>query len=348
MDAMSVLGPVPAADLGTTAIHEHLFIDTSSYWIRQFGRPKPEAVLGDERLAVTELAHFTAAGGHTLVDITPIGIGRNPEACRRVAQATGLNIVVATGYYTHFFHPTELYEQTIDQIAAGMLAEIRDGIGTTGIRPGILKVATFLEIAPTEEKALRAAARTQHASGYPIYYITRTLFARKRATKDSAKPSRIITVEDAPEALPVAASRVLRTSPQSRQAFHQLTEPVSSARAEKLAKLIARVLGAGKTGVNANKVLGLVGGLNTKKKCGAPFRVYVESRGPEYSYDTTEIEVLYPQVRNEQMEQACLPPRESSAHERRLLSHDSSDRPTVRRLKVSFYRAQRALYADVF
>ena len=169
---MTVLGPVPASALGTTAIHEHLFIDTSSYWIRQFGRPKPEAVLDDEALAVAELAHFSAAGGRTLVDITPIGIGRNPEACRRVAQATGLHIVVATGYYTHFFHPPELYEQSVDQIAAGMLAEIRDGIGTTGIRPGILKVATFLEIAPTEEKALRAAVRAQHASGYPIYTHT--------------------------------------------------------------------------------------------------------------------------------------------------------------------------------
>jgi phosphotriesterase-related protein len=172
MDAITVLGPVPAADLGTTAIHEHLFVDTSSYWIRQFGRPKPEAVLDDEALAVAELAHFTAAGGHTLVDITPIGIGRNPEACRRIAQATGLNIVVATGYYTHFFHPPELYEQTIDQIAVGMLAEIRHGIGATGIKPGILKVATFLEITPTEEKVLRAAARVQHVSGYPIYTHT--------------------------------------------------------------------------------------------------------------------------------------------------------------------------------
>jgi phosphotriesterase-related protein len=169
---MTVLGPVPASDLGTTAIHEHLFIDTSSYWIRQFGRPKPEAVLDDEALAVAELTHFTAAGGRTLVDITPIGIGRNPEACRRVAQATGLNIVVAAGYYTHFFHPPELYDQTIDQIAAGMLAEIRDGIGATGIRPGLLKVATFLEIAPTEEKALRAAARAQRASAYLIYTHT--------------------------------------------------------------------------------------------------------------------------------------------------------------------------------
>lgn len=172
MNAMTVLGAVPADQLGTVAIHEHLFIDTSSYWIRQFGRPKPEAVLGDEALAIDEVAYFAAAGGRTLVDITPIGIGRNPEACRRVALASGLNIVVATGYYTHFFHPAELYEQTVDQIAAGMLAEIRDGIGATGIRPGILKVATFLEIAPTEEKALRAAARAQQASGYPIYTHT--------------------------------------------------------------------------------------------------------------------------------------------------------------------------------
>jgi phosphotriesterase-related protein len=172
MHAMTVLGLVPVADLGTTAIHEHLFIDTSSYWIRQFGRSKPEAVLDDEELAVAELAHFTAAGGRTLVDITPIGIGRNPEACRRVAQVSGLNIVVATGYYTHFFHPPELYEQTIDQIAAGMLAEIYDGIGATGIRPGMIKAATFLEIAPTEEKVLRAATRAQRASGYSIYTHT--------------------------------------------------------------------------------------------------------------------------------------------------------------------------------
>jgi phosphotriesterase-related protein len=172
MHAMTVLGPVAVADLGRTAIHEHLFVDTSSYWIRQFGRPKPEAVLDDENLAVAELAHFTAAGGRTLVDITPIGIGRNPAACRRVAQATGLNIVVATGYYTHFFHPPELYEQTIDQIAAGILAEIHEGIGATGIRPGVIKAATFLEIAPTEAKVLRAAARAQCASGYAIYTHT--------------------------------------------------------------------------------------------------------------------------------------------------------------------------------
>jgi phosphotriesterase-related protein len=172
MDAMTVLGPVPVENLGITAVHEHLFIDTSSYWIRQFGRPKPEAVLDDETLAAAELAYFTAAGGRSLVDITPIGIGRNPEACRRVAHATGLNIVVATGYYTHFFHPPELYEQTVDQIAAGMLSEIRDGIGATGIRPGLIKVATFLEIAPTEDKVLRAAAQAQRASGYPIYTHT--------------------------------------------------------------------------------------------------------------------------------------------------------------------------------
>jgi len=108
-------------------------------------------------------------------------------------------------------------------------------------RPDLLEAAAAIALEKTER------------SGNT--YLTRTLFERKRATKDSAKPSRIITVEDAPEALPVPASRVLRTSPQSRQAFYRLTEPVSTVKAEKLSKLIARVLGADKTGVNANEFI---------------------------------------------------------------------------------------------
>jgi hypothetical protein len=172
---------------------------------------------------------------------------------------------------------------------------IRDDESTTGVlmllptedKPEVPNRRVWCYYDPERPDLLdtAAAAALEKVQRSGNTYITRTLFARKRATKDSAKPSRIITVEDAPEALPVAASRVLRTSPQSRQAFYQLTEPVSTAKAEKLSKLIARVLGADKTGVNANKVLRLVGGLNTKKKCGAPFRVVVESRGPEYTYD---------------------------------------------------------------
>lgn len=125
----------------------------------------------------------------------------------------------------------------------------------------------------------------EYAETFGNVYLTRTLHEHKRATKESAKPSRIIAVEDAPEVLPVAASRVLRTSPGSRQAFYRLVEPVSTKQAEKLSKLIARVLGADRSGTNANKVLRLVGGLNTKKKYGAPHLVHVESRERDYTYD---------------------------------------------------------------
>jgi len=171
----------------------------------------------------------------------------------------------------------------------------RDDTAPTGIRflipsedaPDTPNEREWCYYDPERPDLLDRAAQValQKVEKYGNVYLTRTLFARKRATKDSAKPSRIITVEDAPEVLPIPASRVLRTSPQSRQAFYKLTEPVSTAKAEKLSKLIARVLKADKTGVNANKVLRLVGGLNTKKKCGAPFRVHVESRGSDYTYD---------------------------------------------------------------
>ena len=42
---------------------------------------------------------FKEAGGKTLVEQTPINVGRNPAGLVRVAQATGANIIMGTAYY---------------------------------------------------------------------------------------------------------------------------------------------------------------------------------------------------------------------------------------------------------
>ena len=172
---------------------------------------------------------------------------------------------------------------------------IRDDATSTGIqmlipteeRPDIPNGRVWCYYDPERPDLLDRAAEValEKAERSGNVYLTRTLFDRKRATKDSAKPSRIIAVEDAPPILPIPASRVIRTSPGSRQAVYRLVEPVSGARAERLARLIARVVRADRTGTNSNKVLRLVGGLNTKGKYGTPYHVHVESRGPEYTYD---------------------------------------------------------------
>ncbi len=173
-------------------------------------------------------------------------------------------------------------------------AGIRDDSAPTGIQmllpsddsPAIPNARTWHYHDPERPDLLDAAAEAalQKADTHGNVYITRTLFDRKRATKDMAKTSRIIAIEDAPADLPLPASRVLRTSPESRQSFYRLTESVSTTKAEKLSRLIARAMKADKSGVNANKVLRLCGGYNTKAKCGDPFLVHVESRARDYSY----------------------------------------------------------------
>ena len=50
--------------------------------------------LDDEPLAIAELLAFRHEGGVSVVDPTCRGIGRNPPALQRIAQATGLNIVM--------------------------------------------------------------------------------------------------------------------------------------------------------------------------------------------------------------------------------------------------------------
>ena len=91
---MTVQGPMPATDLGTTLPHEHVFLDL---W-QEFGR---NGVFNDVELAVAELADYVDAGGATLVELTSVEIGRDPMKLRAVAERTGLNIVMGTSHYRH-------------------------------------------------------------------------------------------------------------------------------------------------------------------------------------------------------------------------------------------------------
>ena len=56
-------------------------------------------VLDDENVAVDEVNWFKENGGGTIVDVTSIGMKRDPEALNRVSQATGINVLMGTGYY---------------------------------------------------------------------------------------------------------------------------------------------------------------------------------------------------------------------------------------------------------
>lgn len=161
---MTVLGPVPADQLGITLPHEHLLCDLA----RVTGRREEQ--LADVDLAVAEVARFRSAGGATLVDLTNRHLGRDPLALQTISRATGLHIVMGCGWYREPFYDREVFEKTTDQLTDDIVAEVTRGVGDTGVRPGIIgEIGCDLHyISPAEERSFRAAARAHHRTGLTI------------------------------------------------------------------------------------------------------------------------------------------------------------------------------------
>jgi len=169
----TVRGPVDAADLGTTLMHEHVFVrspEVASNWPTGWDRASQVAQ------AVERLHELKAAGIDTIVDLTVVGLGRDIDTVQEVAAQVELNIVVATGLYTytelpHYFdyRGAPFRPSGVDMLDEFFLYDIENGIAGSGVRPGILKCATDKPgLTPGVERILRAVARVHRATGIPI------------------------------------------------------------------------------------------------------------------------------------------------------------------------------------
>lgn len=188
---MTVDGPVDAATLGVTLIHEHLHIDSRRLLagVHHYERSGTAAIsaetaaearwnpgatpdnydLTDVDLIAEELAPFVAAGGRTVVDVTPTGLSRSPIALRRIARAAGINVVMGSGFYLEATHPQGVRDATPEHLADDLIREFRDGVEGTGIRPGIIgEIGTGPVLHASEAKVLRASAWAQAEVGVPI------------------------------------------------------------------------------------------------------------------------------------------------------------------------------------
>lgn len=171
----TVRGPVPADTLGLTLMHEHV-VNINA----EVARDQPaHSILTDRdglrRDVATELRRVAAAGVGTLVDLTVLGHGRDVEFVAEASAGIDLHIVVATGVYTfnevpkmfHYRPPTP--EAPRDVLTDFFVRDIRDGIAGTGIRAGIIKVATDAPgLTPDVERSLRAVAAAHRETGVPI------------------------------------------------------------------------------------------------------------------------------------------------------------------------------------
>lgn len=165
---MTVSGPIPPDRLGFTLPHEHTGIalwhieKRWDYW----------ELTPDEDLITDELRDFRRRGGATLVDVTTDGVGRDSHRLRRLASSTGLNIVMGCGFYRRAHYPAEalIDRRPVDDLAAQIIDEFENGVGQTGIRPGIIgEIGTDKPwVSALEERVHRAAARASKATGMAI------------------------------------------------------------------------------------------------------------------------------------------------------------------------------------
>src|SRR5699024_1613963 len=173
----TVTGTISIDEMGKTLIHEHFL----------FGYPGFE---GDVTLgpfnqkeavenAVIAARNMMKNGVETVIDPTPNECGRNPEVLKKVAEITGLQIICATGFYYEgegappYFKFRQMLGTAERDIYEMFITEVNDGIAKTGIRPGIIKLASSKdEITPYERMFFEAAARVHRETG--ILLVTHT------------------------------------------------------------------------------------------------------------------------------------------------------------------------------
>lgn len=160
----TALGPVEGSALGFTLSHEHVVTsageDAHHYpWLFDWERTRERAV--------ASLREAKAEGVDTIIDLTTPDLCRDVRFIADVAEASGMQIVVATGIWRDV--PRSFALRDIDESADVFVREIEMGIDDTTIKAGAIKVANDEgELTPAHERVLRAAARAAKRTGCPI------------------------------------------------------------------------------------------------------------------------------------------------------------------------------------
>jgi phosphotriesterase-related protein len=170
----TVRGPIDSGQLGTTLMHEHVFVlDTEILQNYPEDWGEEEKRIGD---AVARLNELKSRGVDAIVDLTVIGLGRYIPRIRRIAERTQLHIIVATGIYTYCDLPFYFHYRGPGTMLGGpelmtemFVRDINEGIADTGVKAGILKCATDEPgVTKDLDRVLRAIAHAHRQTGVPI------------------------------------------------------------------------------------------------------------------------------------------------------------------------------------
>jgi len=157
----TVVGDISPERLGVCDAHDHLF----------FGSPLlPGQELSSASAARAELAAFRELGGGSVVQWTPYRMGRRAADLPSLARESGVHIVAATGLHQARHYDAETLEEVRGpRLAELFVTELTAGIGTSGVRAGLVKVAGGFHALDAHARwTMTAAAEAHHATGAPI------------------------------------------------------------------------------------------------------------------------------------------------------------------------------------
>jgi phosphotriesterase-related protein len=164
----TVTGTCAPGDLGRTLVHEHILVGYPGWHMDALA---PRFRRDDARARAVEMMHrLQAHGVETFLDPCPMDLGRDVEFMAEVAQESGMRIICTTGAYFEAEGLTYTFGHLpVDDIAAIYEKEITEGIGETGIRAGLIKIATGAgRVSDYERKLLTAAARAARRCDVPL------------------------------------------------------------------------------------------------------------------------------------------------------------------------------------
>lgn len=168
----TVLGDILPDELGRTNVHEHLL---------QCSPLLRGEELDDVERSLAEVMELREAGMDAVVELTTIGIGRDPLGVAEIARRSGVKIVLATGIHREAHYPPNHWIHRVEprQYARWFVQDIREGCDAldyqgpkaqaTSIRAGVIKVgAGYWSISSFEYRVMDAAAEAHVETGAPI------------------------------------------------------------------------------------------------------------------------------------------------------------------------------------
>jgi phosphotriesterase-related protein len=169
----TIRGQVDSAELGTTLMHEHVFVLNADIQVNQMEEWNEEARVAD---AVKKLTELKEIGVDTIVDPTVIGLGRYIPRIQKINEQVDINIIPATGvysyddvgFYFHFRGPA-LDPSYPDPMVDMFVKDITVGIADTGVKAAFLKCAIDAQgMTPGVERIMRAVSKAHRQTGVPI------------------------------------------------------------------------------------------------------------------------------------------------------------------------------------